>query len=133
MRRFCFIIVAATVLSLLVAGLGYLAMLASIPYQRPTGAMAARDRDWLTMRISSVGIVKVAPERDWTLKIGRGWYGLQSYPWGTRLVVGARSTMIRLPFLAVTASLLGPFVGLGMFFWCRAARDHDERSEAQAA
>ena len=127
MRRFCFIIVAATVLSLLVTGLGYLAMLASIPYQQPTGAMAARDRDWL--RIGSS--IAIAPERDWTLKIGRGWYGLQSYPWGTRLVVGARSTMVRLPFLAVTASLLVPFVGLGMFFWCRAARHYDEKSEAQ--
>ena len=133
MRRFCLLIVVATVLSVLLAGVSYLVMVACIPYERPTPAIASRDGRGLPMRFGDGYVGIVVPERDWTVKIGRGWYGVQGYPWGTRLVAGARSTMVRLPFPAVAALSVVTVVAFGTLFWYCAGRFHDERCEARAA
>ena len=81
----------------MLGGFTYLAMFASIPYQQPTPKMALRDRDGLKLK-SGDSYCIVGPDHDWTLRFGRGWYGIQGYPFGTRLVLGARSAMISAPF-----------------------------------
>jgi len=97
MRRFWLLVLFSTALSLLLGGFTYLAMFASIPYQQPTPKMALRDRDGLKLK-SGDSYCIVGPDHDWTLRLGRGWYGIQGYPFGTRLVLGARSAMISAPF-----------------------------------
>src|SRR6266480_5563456 len=99
MRRFWLLILFSTTLSLMLVGVTYLAMFASIPYQQPTPKMALRDCAYCI----------VGPEHDWTLRLGRGWYGIQGYPFGTRLVLGARSAMISAPFPLVSR------LGLALF------------------
>ena len=127
MRRFWLLILLAVGLSLLLGGFTYLAIFASIPYQEPTLKMAARDRDGLKLKAGDVDLV-VVPEHDWTLKIGRGWYGIQGYPWATRLVFGPRSAMIRLPFSSVAAFGLAAFAAMGMFFcYCLSRTDPTRR------
>ena len=106
MRRFWQLILFSIGLSLLLGGFTYLAMLASIPYQQPTPKMAARDRDGWKLKFGDSYII-VVPDHDWTLKLGRGWYGIQGYPSSTRLVLGARSATIPVPFPLLIVSGLG--------------------------
>src|SRR5207244_1331298 len=98
MRRFWLLILFSTTLSLVLGGFTYLAMFASIPYQQPTPKMELRHRDGLKLKIGDSYCI-VVPDHDWTLKLGRGWYGIQGYPFGTRLVLGVRSAMIPAPSL----------------------------------
>ena len=137
MRRIGLLILFSTTLSLVLGGLIYLAMFASIPYQQPTPKMALCDRDGLKLKIGDSYCI-VAPDHDWTLKLGRGWYGIQGYPFGTRLVLGARSAMIPAPFPLVSRLGLALFTAVGVF-WCyrvfscyRVSRNGNERAEAHA-
>ena len=137
MRRFWLLVLFSAALSLLLGGFTYLAMFASIPYQQPTPKMALRDRDGLKLKIDdSYGII--APDHDWTLKLGKGWYGIQGYPFRTRLVLGEQSAMIPAPFPLVSRLGLALFTAVGVF-WCyrvfscyRESRNGIERAEAHA-
>jgi len=137
MRRFWRVILFAICLSLLLRGFIYLAMLASIPYQQPTPKMAVRDRDGLKLKIGDSYCI-VVPDHDWTLKLGRGWYGIQGYPFGTRLVLGVRSAMIPAPFPLVSRLGLTLFTAVGVFCCYRVfsgyrvSRNGNERTEAHA-
>ena len=137
MRRIGLLILFSTTLSLVVGGFTYLAMIASIRYQQPTPKMALRDRDGLKLK-SGDSYCIVGPDHDWTLRLGRGWYGIQGYPFGTRLVLGARSAMISAPFPLVSRLGLALFTAVGVF-WCyrvfscyRVSRNGNERVEADA-
>jgi len=137
MRRFWLLILFSTTLSLVLGGFTYLAMFASIPYQQPTPKMALRDRDGLKLKIGDSYCI-VVPDHDWTLKLGRGWYGIQGYPFSTRLVLGARSAMIPAPFPLVSRLGLALFTAVGVFSCYRAfsgyrvSRSGNERTEAHA-
>src|SRR5438093_1386021 len=108
MRRFWLIILFSTGLSVLLCGFSYLAMFASIPYQQPTPKIAARDRDGWKLKFGDSYYI-VVPDHDWTLKLAGGWFGIQGYPSSTRLVLGARSAMIPVPFPLVSG------LGLALF------------------
>jgi hypothetical protein len=51
----------------------------------------------------------VVPDHDWTLKLGRGWYGIQGYPFGTRLVLGPKQA--HLGFAIVHLGFFSDFRG----------------------
>src|SRR5216117_4441188 len=111
--------------------------LASIPHQQPTPKMALRDRDGLKLKSGDYYCI-VGPDHDWTLRLGRGWYGIQGYPFGTRLVLGPQSAMISAPFPLVSRLGLALFTAVGVF-WCyrvfscyRVSRNGNERVEAHA-
>src|SRR6266704_5284919 len=91
--------------------------------------MALRDRDGLKLKIGDSYCI-VVPDHDWTLKLGRGWYGIQGYPFGTRLVLGARSAMIPAPFPLVSRLGLALFIALGVFSCLRHRSDHEGQSDS---
>ena len=128
MRRFWLIILFSIGLSVLLFGISYLAMFASVPYQQPTPKMAARDRDGWKLKVGDSYFI-ILPDHDWTLKLGRRWYGIQGYPFATRLVLGAHSAMIPVPFLLLGALGLALFAALGVLSCYRVSRNGKERAD----
>src|ERR1041385_3990978 len=101
MTRFGRLLIITTALSLMLSGLIYLLMLATIPHASPLAKISAGYyNNWA---LSMGGGYALCPEGDWTLKIGRACCGIQKYPFATRFVCGRFSALTRLPFTWVIA------------------------------
>lgn len=130
MTRFWRLVLVAAAVSLLLGVLAYILTFAGIPHQSPAPKMRAAYYTNYTLTIG--GGVRVVPERDWTLKVGKGCCGIQGYLFGTRLVCGRFSTLIPLPFFTVVA--LGLAVGfvVGTFSWVYWSRARKASAHARA-